>query len=208
MSHLVLLACLFLGQAINAHPTSFKGSWIIESKFSEPMTEMGLGYGLSSQFAAWVKTMGFPMSNQQKIGILQINHLLKRWNAQDSQGNIYVGLGHGKTIYSLSPAEKQNSMGLGFVQADWETRFIYLMADYQAFTEGAPHQKISRVRLGLAPYLAEFDQQSAWMIAEVVQFDDLPLDIRALLRLYHKNILYEIGGSLNGSAIINLMTHL
>lgn len=208
MSRLVLWICLLMSHQLMAHPTSFKGSWIIESKFSEPMTEIGLGYGLSSRYALWVKTMGFPMANQEKIGLVQMNHLLKRWNAPESQGNLYVGLGGGRSYYSNQPQLNQASLGLGFIQADWETRYIYIMADHQTFSPGAPHHRISRLRVGLAPYIADFDQQSAWMIGEFVQFDNLPLDVRAILRLYHKNILYEIGGSLNGSAIINLMTHL
>lgn len=208
MSRLVLMLCLLMGHSLKAHPTSFKGSWMIESKFSQPMTEIGIGYGLSSHYALWVKTMGFPMLNQDKIGLIQMNHLIKRWNAPESQGNLYIGLGGGRAYHSNQNPLNISPLGLAFIQADWETRFIYMMFDHQFFSPGAPHQKISRFRLGIAPYLAEYNEQSAWMIGELVQFDNLDLDVRAILRLYHKNILYEIGGSLNGSAIINLMTHL
>lgn len=207
MSHLVFWVGLIFSSLTLAHPTSFKGSWILESRFSEPMTEMGIGHTFANSTALWFKTMGFPMQNQETLGLVQINHLLKRWNAPESQGNFYVGLGGGSSLYSVGPSQIQGNVTLGFLQADWETRELYFMIDHQNFSTNAPHTQVTRARVGIAPYLTDFDQQSAWMILETAQFDHQPLDVRGILRLYYKNILYEIGGSMRGQAIVNLMTH-
>lgn len=188
-----------------AHPTSFKGSYIVENKFSDSMTEMGLGYSVSNRSAVWGKVMGFPMQTEDTLGLIQINHLLQRWNAPESQGNLYVGLGGGQ-FFQSETAPKDN-VGLAFIQADWETRHIYLMADHHNFTEKAPHRQITKARVGFAPFLTDYQNQSAWMIFEGVKYDKEAIDMRALLRLYYRNILWEVGGSMKGYALINLMSH-
>jgi hypothetical protein len=207
MLHLVFWIGFLLPALGIAHPVSFKGSWMIESKFSSPMTEMGIGHTLGYSTALWVKAMSFPIQHTDTLGFIQINHLLKRWNSEDSQGNIYIGAGKGQSINLNSSLPPLRNISLGFFQVDWETRQVYFMIDHQNFSTNTPHTAVTRARGGFAPYLSDFDQQSAWMILEVAQFDHEFLDIRGILRLYYKNILYEIGGSMNGQAIVNLMTH-
>jgi len=207
MSRFIFFITLMISSLAFAHPTSFKGSWIFESKFSAPMTEMGLGHTFANSTALWVKAMGFPMQSQETLGIVQVNHLLKRWNATESQGNLYIGAGGGSSLNSRGPSLIDGNVALGFLQADWETREVYFMLEHQSFSCNAPHTSVTRARAGVAPYLADFDQQSAWMILETAQFDHQPLDVRGILRLYYRNILYEVGGSMNGQFIVNLMSH-
>ncbi|MCS6838305.1 MAG: hypothetical protein NZ480_05605, partial [Bdellovibrionaceae bacterium] len=109
-----------------AHPTTFQGGVVVESKWSEPMQEVGLGYSIHSRFAIWTKAFSFQKLNQSwgssasEVVGLQFNWLVKRWNEWNSQGNWYAGIGlfeYGFTSF--------------FMQADWETRQIYTMIDIQ-----------------------------------------------------------------------------
>lgn len=190
-----------------AHPTSFKGSLILETKSSSQMTDWGLGYSFLSNTAIWGKTLGFDSLPQNRLNLIQVNHLIKRWNAKESQGNLYIGYGLGKWDQNLNPTNS-NPTSLGFLQADWETREVYFMFDHQTINEAlAPYKKINRIRVGLAPYLVDFDHQSAWIIFEGAKHDETPTDWRVLLRLYYQNVLWEMGTSINHGFIFNLMTH-
>ena len=189
-----------------SHPTSARGTTIIDTKFNNLMSEMGLGYSFHTQWALWLRTMTSPQSHPSPhsplINFVQINHLVKRWNQKESQGNLYLGAGleYGQPLRSRTSS-------LGYLQADWETRHIYTMLEYQTWTQPMPSTESIKFRLGVAPYLVDFDKQSAWIILESQTLNRQDWELRTLLRLYFQNILWEMGGSLNGNVLINIMSH-
>ena len=181
-----------------AHPTSFKGSIIFESQYSESWRSIGLGYSFHSKMALWIK--GAAWLNESNLLVTTywpaVNYLLWRDNDLDYQSNCYLGLGIGDKGYFLP-----------FVQWDWENRYLYFMLDYQQLPKDVLPTFMSRQRIGVAPFLAEYDQWSAWLIVENMSMGFAYQELRQILRLYYRNILYELGGSLRGGWIVNLMVH-
>jgi|GEM_PF-3127147 hypothetical protein len=194
----LMLLCVTLGRPVYSHPTSFKGSMIFDSQFSDSFRAVGLGWSFSSKAALWAKGAAW----WNKSGSLvthywpSVNYLLWRGNELDYQSNWYVGLG----------VSKQGQV-LPFTQLDWENREVYFMLDYQGLPGDLGPSFMSRQRIGVAPFLADFDQWSAWLIVENMSMGWEYQELRQILRFYYRNILYEIGGSLRGGWLVNLMVH-
>jgi len=205
---IISLISFIFTKAASGHPTSFKDSVIIDSRFSQPMSEIGIGYSATHRIAFWGKSLAFNFAGPAHSTNLQINYLVQRWNQIESQGNVYVGLGYGQwTNRMVTPLARE--LHYYFLQADWETRYIYFMIEHYGFqSKSLNNMMMNKYRFGFAPYTVDFEAMSSWIIYEGFDQINQSIDHRMLLRMYYKNVLFEIGGSLNGYAIINLMTHI
>ena len=61
--------------------------------------------------------------------------------------------------------------------------------------------------MGLAPYLANFDELNSWILLRVrandTDFRD-PVTI-VMIRFFYKNFLWEVGQDFNGNSHLNFM---
>ena len=67
------------------------------------------------------------------------------------------------------------------------------------------------VRVGMAPYVAAFEDLHSWLILEWVRqdFGDefLLEDTTPLFEIFYRNVLFEIGQSFNGFTKFNYIVH-
>lgn len=142
----------------------------------------------------------------------QLNFLVKRWNLPDGQGNLYTSAGAGTAIEN---GETHFAAWTGFL-ADYETRRFYgsyeLRLMYADRTEKAAWQ---RARVGVAPYLASYDQINLWLMVQVDRRDEQhaighshgvlppPMAVTPLVRLIYKTFLVEGGVSTRGKVMFN-----
>ncbi len=127
---------------------------------------------------------------------LQYNRLVRRWNAPQSQGNLYLKLGAG----SADPFGA-GTAGLGTfagVAADWETRRVFVSYDVRARDYGPDETVSHAARIGLAPYVAEFGDLHTWAMVQVENTPeaDNPVTVTPLLRLFKGPLLVEAGYTL------------
>jgi len=138
------------------------------------------------------------------LHLLQINHLVRRWNKRDSQANIYI-----KSAVGMSRASNQlnNDIG-GFIgiAADWEdrryflaysNRYTRLNDDIDFFTQS--------MRIGWAPYEGSYGELHTWLMLQVEHLpenDDTTI-ITPLLRLFKGAHLGELGMSNQGDLLMN-----
>ncbi len=139
----------------------------------------------------------------------QLNHLLRRWNGPEYQANIYLMAGAGHS----SPDEYNAPSGFGImggVQADYETRQFYSAAKFENFYDpGAYNHLEQEYRLGFAPYKTSYEEAQPWLMIQAKyssQFSE-KVEITPLLRVIHKSFLTEIGVSLDGEPMFNIMYH-
>lgn len=95
---------------------------------------------------------------------------------------------------------------LGF-QADWKDREIYTALKYSSAHIESDNMEFYEVRVGFAPYIAGYDELNAWVILQVQNsavFQKQTV-ISPILRMFYKNVLWEIGSSLNGAYQLNFM---
>lgn len=149
------------------------------------------------------------------FSVARANLLLRRWNREDSQGNVYLSLGAGtETSPLVGEADRHGGVGFGELMADWEDRRFYVLAKHRVLIreDQAPwlrgNIEMSQLRGGFAPYLGEYNQLNTWVIGQLDQGPTSPRDFTLLLRFYYQNVLWEIGSSLNHQSVFNFMVHL
>lgn len=137
----------------------------------------------------------------------QVNVLLKRWNGDGYQSNIYFMGGVGLMKYR----DYQHSSILSEIDADAESRRCFASTKLQSMLTGIGSNYVHvQSRLGFAPYKAEFNEVSTWFM---VQHDFNSLlekkeILTPLIRFYYENYLFEAGRSLEGDWMLNFMVHI
>ena len=187
-----------------AKPLSYVGGTMVMIENDETGHALSLDYTFSPRAAAalYVKreTQGHAFT---MIGP-QVNFLAKRWNMEDAQGNIFVMPGAGVAVMGSNA----RFAAWTTVLADYETRRVF--TSYEArimYARGIETSLWQRARVGLAPYLANYDELNTWFM---VQVDHHPEKTHAttvtpLVRLFYKTILVEGGVSTRGTLMFNIV---
>ncbi|WP_142696009.1 hypothetical protein [Bdellovibrio sp. NC01] len=168
--------------------------------------EFLLTYSVKSYLAAAVY---YFREGDVNFTIPRVNYLAKRWNNEDSQGNIYLSGGYG---YERSFNQTVGA-GFGAIDVDWESRKYYTAASYERFLRqdqddiSRPDFEVMKVRAGVAPYLAEFNEINTWFILEAQKMNDTPVVLTQFVRLFYKNVLVELGAGFDGGWAFNYMVH-
>jgi hypothetical protein len=135
--------------------------------------------------------------------------LVARDNQKQSQANVFAMLGVGVASADVASwGADQAPTLLGVLEADWETRRLYVQAKVRAryvddaVQNGDPTGLDWRVRAGFAPVLAPAGGLQPWLIAQLDHDPDAPdpLTPRAVLRLFSGPVLMEAGLTDRGAA--------
>lgn len=201
---------VFVAFNASAHPVSYKDSVGIMSYNSAENNELMVTYSVTPRFAA---AATYLREKKSEFYIPRLNLLAQRWNNEDSQGNIYLSAGAGIEKFD----SKNYDTALAEIVADWESR-KYLVAFTEQYllrkNENNPqfankNLSKSKLRLGFAPFLADYNDLNVWYIAEFNSNNENPqIQTTQFLRFYMKNILWEIGAGFDGSLAFNFMLHL
>jgi len=144
--------------------------------------------------------------------IPRVNFLLKRWNNEDSQGNLYLSGGSGFEKFQ----NKNYATQLAEFGADWESRKYYvnfshlylLRSNDQNVSIPNRNYNYSMLRLGTAPFLADYSDLNIWFILQGEKYaNQSNIEMTQFLRFYIKNALWEVGGRFDGGWAFNYMIH-
>lgn len=194
---LTLLVLVF-GSPINshAHPVSFKDGYGVMPGYTEERQELEINYTYDPSNAVAFNTINIDDDKDITFYLPQFNHKFYRKNELDSQANIYGSVGLGIADHK-DDTDLANLLG---IQADYETRRIYtLFYGEHLQTEGEGLNRL-RYRIGVAPYLANFEELNTWFIAQVEYTPELndTWTVTPMIRLFYSNFLVEAGVSLEG----------
>jgi hypothetical protein len=192
-----------------AHPVAFKGAISVMSYNTPEMNELMLTYSVSPQFAI----AGFYLiDSQSEFHIPRLNFLLKRWNNENSQGNIYLSGGRGNEKFS----SKNHAVDLAEIVADWESRKYYIYFNHLYLQRDNKQNPLltdseynhSILRVGTAPFLADYNDLNVWLILQAEKHLNFSnIEMTQILRFYIKNTLWEIGARFDGGGTFNYMVH-
>jgi hypothetical protein len=132
----------------------------------------------------------------------QINTLLKRWNLPDGQGNIFNMSGFGVAYFRN---DTQPAAWTAFL-ADYESRRFFASYEPRFVWDGDIEKSVwQRARLGVAPYLANYNDLNTWLMFQV---DHHPAKndhfvATPLIRLFYKTYLFEVGYSSTKHVMVN-----
>lgn len=197
---------------MNAHPVAFKGAISAISSNTQSQQDHLVHYSLSHRVSTGMRLIHSKTSQGDRYSVFpQLSFLLKRWNHSDFQANIYVfgGFGYERIDYSASPL-KQGWASVSGGEADIEDRRFYFSTQWESFN----HSKLewhfnTKNRVGVAPYLAEFDEPASWLILQH-DYDSLGdgrHTVTPLFRIFYRRFLLEAGASHRGELLLNFMAH-
>ena len=161
-------------------------------------------YSVSHQLSLGAHYMSIDENPKQGYTLAQGNILLKRWNSTGAQGNAYALLSVGSSVQSQKAA-----MHFG-LQGDWETRRIYTFVKADYYDLDRRYLNL-RARLGLAPYIADFEDWHSWVMIQLdhrVSSDSRETTVMPVLRFFKVNYLLEFGYDFNDTMLVTAMVHL
>ena len=128
----------------------------------------------------------------------RLNYLVKRWNLENAQANLFTwgGIG-GARVDDADDAFEWNAGA----QLDYETRRVYFSAKSDYHDSADLSHRIDTLQLGLAPYRHHYEGLATWF---VLQARDYTGGIRdgiewaALLRLFKGSAWVEAGATTDG----------
>lgn len=206
--HSLWLGLFLLGSPAFSHPVAFKGAWSFMA-FNQPdMLDWQLLYSFERKFSLGVDFVREEMVGPERYFLIpRLSWLVQRWNGKEYQANIYVyaGVGAARRDSDIKLA------GEASVEADYETRKYYVSG--KGTWIGARDQAslvAYQLRAGFAPYLADFEGIHSWLIAQAQYYplaNEENLRVGPVLRVFYRNVLWEMGVSVKGTWNINLMVH-
>lgn len=174
------------------------------------MTEYGAGTMIEAQaFHAptyWLSLGGGylhldsdRLDRTRDIAYVRGNYLVHRWNLENAQANVFAwgGLGSARGN-DFRGSQLDRDLG---VQADYETRRIYLSAMSDLHESAAYSHRIDTLQLGFAPYAHEYDDLATWFVLQARGYSgDLHrgTEWAALLRLFKGGAWIEAGVTNSG----------
>lgn len=203
---LLLGAVISISKA-SAHPVAYQGATGVMTWNQPFMSDHWITYSFKPNMAIAGRFMRMEMDEgQQNYSGLQLDYLVKRWNGDDHQANIYVYGGGGAVDFSGS----NGGAYFGGFEADAEDRkyFSLIKAEYMRTTVGEDFGHIEG-RLGIAPYEAEYNEVASWFMVQAQWHPSLQkkLVVTPLARIFYKSFLLETGVSLDGDWMTNFMFH-
>jgi hypothetical protein len=202
---LFTLACLaFLPTATEAKPISYVGGTMVMVENDETGHSASIDYTFTPRLAGALYVKREIGGDDFTMVGPQANVLVKRWNMPDGQGNIFSMTGGGAAVRDGTA----HFAAWSSILADYETRRIFTSYEVRLmYAQGIEKSVWQRARVGVAPYLANYDDLNTWFM---VQVDHHPekrhaTAVTPLLRLFYKTFLVEGGVSTRGTVMFNLV---
>jgi len=186
-----------------AKPLSYVGGTMVMQENDETGHTLTIDYTFDPHFALGVYSK-YEINERDNFWMVgpTLNTLIKRWNLPDGQGNIFNMTGAGMA----RQGSRNEPAGWTTMMADYETRRVF--ASYEVRFMSARDIESSvwqRAYLGVAPYLANYDQLNTWTL---VRLDHHPAKhdhfvVTPVLRFFYKTFWLEVGYSSNQHVMVN-----
>ena len=145
---------------------------------------------------------------RREIIYTRANYLVKRWNMEAAQANVFVWGGLGQA-YVSETNDRTFTWNAG-AQVDYETRRIYSSLKTDLQRSNAFSHRIDTLQLGLAPYEHDIDTLATWFVLQGRRYTGGIHDgteWALLLRLFKGGAWIEAGatddGKLQAMAMVN-----
>ncbi len=204
---LTLVLLILMPAAVLAHPVSYGGATGVMTWNQPFMSDSWVTYSFRPDTAIAGRFMRMQMKEGElNYSGLQLDYLLKRWNGDNYQANIYIYGGGGHVTLD----EKIGNGSLGGAEADIENRKYYALIKAESMrpTVGEDFNHVE-ARLGIAPYEAEYNEMASWFMVQAQWHPRLEKKfvLTPLARIFYKSFLLETGVSLDGDWMMNFMFH-
>lgn len=145
---------------------------------------------------------------RREIAYLRANYLVKRWNFESAQANVFAW-GSAGNAYASEANERVFAWNAG-AQFDYETRRVYTSLKTDLHRASAFTHRIDTLQLGFAPYEHDYDTVATWFVLQGRRYTGGIHDgteWALLLRLFKGGAWIEAGatedGKLQAMAMVN-----
>jgi hypothetical protein len=197
---------LLFSVTASAKPISYTGGWSV-MQMNDADTHALHAYYAPSSTLSLGYTGEYALEKDFQLHALGLNHRLHRWNNPDSQGNLYLQWGGGVAIrHGESAHGRTEPGGYAGILADWEDRRYFLGYENRLLEAGDIDRGFrQQVRLGIAPYVADYGSLHTWLMLQVEHQSDSesPVRLTPLVRLFQGTTMVEAGIRSDGTALLN-----
>lgn len=198
---------LLLATQAFAHPVAYQGATGVMTWNQPFMSDSWITYSFRPDMAVAGRFMRMEMpEGRLNYSGLQLDYLVKRWNGDDHQANIYVYGGGGNVNFH----DSNGGAFFGGIEADAENRKYFSLIKAESMqTNIADDFNHIEGRLGIAPYEAEYNEMATWFMVQTQWHPTLQkkVVVTPLARIFYKSFLLETGVSFDGDWMMNFMFH-
>jgi hypothetical protein len=194
----------------HARPVSYPGGWTIWLQRDDAAASALVHFTPHRGYSIGLRIEDMNAHDRQRTQAVA-TWLIRRWNAQHSQGNLYLrgALGQAQGHGARETAADLEAM------ADWETRRVFVSAGVRGLADEWERPVAeAKARVGVAPYVADFGALHTWLMLEAdwkperADRDGGPLIGRPLVRLFTGVHLFELGASTEGEVFASYILRL
>jgi hypothetical protein len=202
----VLGASMSASTPAHAAPMGFEGATMTMGDLGPNWGEIVVNYAITPRDAlggAVTHMRSDDGTLRRELAEVAYTRLLKRWNMPHAQANLWFlgGAGavraDGETRLMLTPG----------VQADYETRRVYLSATGRLYRARGLNHDYGMARAGFSFYETGYDETQPWLVLEARRMRGLSQrpEVTPLLRFINKSYFVEAGVSNMHQARLNFM---
>ncbi len=209
-SVLAVLCALLLSVEAHARPVSSVGTTTLTSFNMPDLNLGGVGYTVHRHVAVGAVWQRYAEpAFDLHLATANVGFLLYRHNGADFQANVFAYGGPGAAWQRDAAGDFATRFaGMATLEADAESRRFYgaLMGRINPVL-GGDLNPVAMARIGVAPYLSEFDEIGAWVMLQGMWHPDLANDwsLTPMLRLMYASILVEVGVSVRAEWMLNFV---
>ena len=190
-----------------SRPVSYPGGWTIMQKNDKNAHSLHVHYSPTAKYSIGYRTEYWRKEDWQFHGV-QLNYLVKRHNEPTSQANLYLkgGFGMSYADFGLPDGETRPAVFTD-IAFDWENRRYFTSYENRAYYAGDVAKFFrQRARVGIAPYLGDYDDVHTWLMLQVdhITGERDKITLTPLVRIFKSEYLGEIGISNKGGFLFNL----
>jgi hypothetical protein len=197
------LALSLFATAGQARPVTYPGGSMSMTEVDGSFVMTQVDHTLNRHVAVGAYVLTENDGDRLSGGVLA-NVLLMRKNTEDSQANVYLLGGVGPSWVRRTTGTGRDAKASGFagVEADWETRRIFVGALAKLSVVGDDTEVGWRTRVGVAPYVANSGALHTWLMLQVGRsaIPGRKTEVTPLIRLFKGPVLAEAGVSHRGRA--------
>lgn len=205
--YVLCFVCLnFYSSIATARPVSYADGYTITQENNVNSNKILANYSFTSQSSVGYIGEYWRDLKWQFHGV-QFNHLLRRWNLQKSQANIYINSGVGVAyINNQRFALKTYPAAFTGLMFDWEDRDYYVSYENQVvYASQVQRIFMQKARIGITPYVGDYGDLHTWLMLEIAHNPSNPNVIMAtpMIRFFKDDYLLEAGVSNYGDILVN-----
>ena len=202
------LCLLLFCNATWAGPMGFKESTMAMGDFGPNWRETFANYALTPRDAVGGGLTWMRSDDKQRTRLFTeatYTRLVKRWNGEHSQANLwFVGGVGGVTGNDFAGTKAMLSPGVAF---DYETTRVYFSSAARLYRAQGLNHDFASARAGFSFYEVDYDEVQPWFIVEARRMRGLSdtLEVTPMLRLIANRYFIEAGVSQAKQARFNFM---